>query len=84
LLRRTLNRRIGQTGLPASLVARLWTSAAMAAAAAWGVKLTLGDRHPIVFGGIILGTYGAVYFAAAYLLGIEECAGLFRRFLRRH
>ncbi|HEY2012388.1 MAG TPA: murein biosynthesis integral membrane protein MurJ, partial [Bryobacteraceae bacterium] len=32
LLRRTLNRRIGSTGLPATLVARLWGSAAVAAA----------------------------------------------------
>ena len=33
LLRRTLNRRIGMTGLPASLVARLWISATLGAAA---------------------------------------------------
>ena len=51
LLRRTLNRRIGQTGLPASLVAKLWTSAAVAAAA--GVGRQAGarrGRHPIVYG----------------------------------
>jgi putative peptidoglycan lipid II flippase len=83
LLRRTLNRRIGQTGLPASLVAKLWTSAAVAAAAGWGVKLTLGAGHRIVYGGAILGAYGAVYFAAAYLLGVEECAGALRRLARR-
>jgi putative peptidoglycan lipid II flippase len=83
LLRRTLNRRIGQTGLPAPLVAKLWTSAAVAAAAGWGVKLMLGDGHRIVFGAAILGTYGAFYFAAAYLLGVEECAGAIRRLTRR-
>jgi putative peptidoglycan lipid II flippase len=83
LLRRTLNRRIGQTGLPASLVARLWTSAAVAAAAGWGVKLVVGEGHHILFGGAILGVYGAVYLAAAYLLGVEECAGALRRLTRR-
>jgi putative peptidoglycan lipid II flippase len=83
LLRRTLNRRIGPTGLPASLVAKLWTSAAVAAAAGWGVKLALGEGRPIVFGAAILGTYGAIYFAAAHLLGVEECAGALRRVLRR-
>ena len=83
LLRRTLNRRIGQTGLPASLVAKLWTSAVLAAAAAWGVKLVLGGRHPVAFGALIIGTYGAIYFAAAYTLGVEECAGAVRRILRR-
>jgi putative peptidoglycan lipid II flippase len=83
LLRRTLNRRIGQTGLPLTLVAKLWTSAALAAGAAWGVKLALGNRHPIVFGAAILGTYGAVYFAAAYLFDVEECTGALRRIMRR-
>jgi putative peptidoglycan lipid II flippase len=83
LLRRTLNRRIGQTGLPASLVAKLWASAAVAAAVAWGVKSALGGRHPVVFGALIIGTYGAVYFAAAYLLGVEECAAAMRRLMRR-
>jgi putative peptidoglycan lipid II flippase len=84
LLRRTLNRRIGQTGLPAALVVKLWTSAALAAAGAWAVKLALGSRHPIVFGIVILGTYGVIYFAAAYLLGVEECTGMLRRLTRRH
>jgi putative peptidoglycan lipid II flippase len=83
LLRRTLNRRIGQTGLPASLVAKLWTSTAVAAAAGWGVKLALGEGHRILFGGVILGTYGAVYLAGSYLLGVDECAGVLRRLLRR-
>jgi putative peptidoglycan lipid II flippase len=83
LLRRTLNRRIGQTGLPASLVAKLWTSAALAAAAAWGVKLAIGGKHPLAFGTIVIGTYGAVYFAATYFLGVDECAGSIRRILRR-
>jgi hypothetical protein len=36
-----------------------------------------------VFGAAILGTYGAVYFAAAYLLGVEECSGVLRRFTRK-
>ena len=83
LLRRTLNRRIGRTGLPAALVARLWVSAAVAAAAGWGVKLALGDGHPVRNGAAILGTYGACYFGAAYLLGVEECAAALRRLRRR-
>jgi putative peptidoglycan lipid II flippase len=42
LLRRAVNRRIGATGLPVSLSAKLWTSAAVAAAAGWGVKIAYG------------------------------------------
>ena len=83
LLRRTLNARIGRTGLPASLVARLWLGAAVAAAAAWGVKIALGRHHPLVFGLVVIATYGIVYFGAAWLLRIEECAALVRRLRRR-
>jgi putative peptidoglycan lipid II flippase len=82
LLRRTLNARIGRTGLPATLVARLWTSAVVAAAAGWGVKLILGAVHPVVAGIVILGAYGVVYFAAAGALRVEESAGALRRLAR--
>jgi putative peptidoglycan lipid II flippase len=76
LLRRALNRRIGSTGLPAGLVARLWGSAAAAAAAGWAVKLAIGMAHPLVAGAAILGVYGAVYFGLTYALGVEECRRL--------
>jgi len=81
LLRRTLNRRIGRTGVRAGLVARLWAAALVAAAAAWGVKLAIGHQHPRLDAVPILGAYGLVYFAAAYLLGVEECRGALRRFI---
>jgi putative peptidoglycan lipid II flippase len=82
LLRRGLNRRIGVTGLPASLVAKLWLSALLAAAAAWAVKLQMGTRHPMSGGIAIVAVYGVVYFASAWLLRIEECASVVRRVLR--
>ena len=83
LLRRTLNRRIGPTGLPAPLVAKLWISAAVAAAAAWALKLGIGTRHPMVYDASILCLYGVVYFGATYLSGVEECAGALQRITRR-
>jgi len=82
LLRRSSNRRIGRTGLPVPLVAKLWTAAGAGAAVAWVVKLALGRLHPVVAGIVILIPYGCVYFAIAYLLRVEECAQLFRRVLR--
>ena len=82
LLRRALNRRIGQTGLSASVMAKLWTSAALAAGAAWGCKLVIGRHGPVTSALAILGTYGAVYFAVTYLLGIEECRVTLKRFTR--
>ena len=83
LLRRTLNRRIGRSGLPASLAAKLWTSAALAASAAWAVKLTLGRHGPVSGAVVVLGLYGVVYFAASYLLRVEECRLTLRRFMLR-
>jgi len=83
LLRGTLNRRIGATGVPAGLVARLWIAAALAAAAGWGVKLAFGSHLPKLSAVPILGAYGAVYFGATYVLGVEESAGTIRRFLRK-
>jgi putative peptidoglycan lipid II flippase len=79
LLRRELNRRIGRTGLPGPLVTRLWLAAAVAAAAAWGVKAALGPDHPLKFGLTVIAAYGVVYLAAVWLLRVEECAALVRR-----
>jgi putative peptidoglycan lipid II flippase len=82
LLRRSLNRRIGQTGLPAPLVAKLWSAAAIAAAAGWGVRAILPKLPVYISGGAILGVYGVVYFGITYALGVEECTRTLRR-LRR-
>jgi putative peptidoglycan lipid II flippase len=79
LLRRTLNRRIGNTGLPAALVAKLWTAAAVAAAAGWMVKYAIGIESPRVDGLAILAAYGLTYFGVSYLLGVEECARAIKR-----
>jgi len=46
------------------------------------VKLALGSRDPVVSGIVILSVYGAVYFAATYATGVEECAGVLERFTR--
>jgi putative peptidoglycan lipid II flippase len=81
LLRRTLNRRIGQTGAPAALIARLWIAAVLAAAASWGVKLAIGARGPMITAAIVLPVYGAVYFGATWLLGVPELRSALRRFI---
>ena len=82
LLRRTLNRRIGRTGLSASLTLRLWTAALVAAAAAWSIKLALGTARPTLDGATILAVYGVAYFAATYALQVEESAGVLKRLAR--
>ncbi|MDQ2929513.1 MAG: oligosaccharide flippase family protein, partial [Gemmatimonadota bacterium] len=83
LLRRTLNVRIGRTGLAASLVARLWLAAALAAAAAWGVKLLVGPRSAILLALLTIIPYGAVYFASTAALGVPEVRTMLERVTRR-
>ena len=82
LLRRTLNARIGATGVPAELVARLWGAAALGAAAAWGIKLAIAGARPEVTAILVLVPYGLIYFAVTYLLRVEECGALFAKLAR--
>jgi putative peptidoglycan lipid II flippase len=78
LLRRTLNTRIGDTGLPPALLARLWGAAGIAAGVAWIVKWGLGTSAPIA-GVVILAVYGSVYFLITYAMGVDECVGMLKR-----
>jgi putative peptidoglycan lipid II flippase len=79
LLRRTLARRIGPFDLPRLLLPRLWMSAAIAAAVAFGVKIVLPPMSPILLGGLTLGPYCAIYLGLTLVIGIPQAQGLLRR-----
>jgi CBS-domain-containing membrane protein len=81
LLRASLNRRIGPTGLASSYMAALWLAAALGAAAGWGVKLALPTLHPALGAVAVLGTYGVVFLGVAFALRIPELR-MIRRFLK--
>ena len=83
LLRRTLNARIGTTGLPASYVAKLWIAAAAGAAVAWAVKLSIPPLPPIVAALLIVGPYSVVFIAMSLALGVEGTMSMIKRVLRR-
>ena len=83
LLRRTLNMRIGLTGLPFAFSAKLWTAASVAAALAWGVKLETPGRSPLVGSIAILAVCGVAYLAATYGMRVEECVATVKRIKRR-
>jgi len=72
LLRSRLNARIGVTGLPGRLVFTLWSCAAVAAAAGWGVRVLTAGRNHLVAGLLVLGTYGVVYLAATVVADVPE------------
>lgn len=83
LLRRSMNRRIGRTGLSASYVFKLWVAALLAADIGWTFKMLLGDLHPIPLAAVVLGTYGIAYFGVAYFLSITEAQMLIGRIMLR-
>jgi len=80
LLRRTLNRRIGRTGLPFNYLARLWAAALLAAAIGLGVRYAAGHHSPVLMAIVVLGLYGIAYFGLTFAMGLEESRALFRRF----
>ena len=83
LLRRTLNRRLGSTGLGLGFVAKLWGAAAAGAAGGWGIYLLVPVVHPVARAMVVLGVYGLVYFGITHALRIPQAAALAGRFVRR-
>ncbi|HLL73342.1 MAG TPA: murein biosynthesis integral membrane protein MurJ [Pyrinomonadaceae bacterium] len=82
LLRRTLNGRIGRTGLPLAYISKLWLAALLSAAVAWGIKLLLGARHPAIVAALVLTPYGLLYFAVTTLFKLPEARSVVGRLLR--
>jgi putative peptidoglycan lipid II flippase len=79
LLRRTMNARIGRTGLAASYVARLWIAALVGVGVAWAMKLTFPGHGPIATAVLTIGPYGLVFFAMTIALGLPDAWSLVRR-----
>jgi len=81
LLRRTLNRRIGKTGLPAPYITKVWIAALGAAGAAWLIHHSFRHHSPVLAAVVVLVPFGVFYFAATLALGIPEIRTMFQRFL---
>jgi len=80
LLRHSLNKRIGHTGVRAIYLFKLWVSAAVAAAVGFGLKLVLPPMHAIPLAILVLGTYGVLYFLLGAALSITESRDILKRF----
>jgi putative peptidoglycan lipid II flippase len=79
LLRRSLNRRIGPSGLAAGYLAKISLAAVSAAGIGWLLRTWFGHHHPVTTAVVVLLPYGLVYFATAMLLGLPEARALIRR-----
>ena len=79
LLRRSLNARIGSTGVAAIYLLKLWAAAGIAAAVGFGLKRILPPVHAIPLAILVLGTYGVLYFAIGAGFRVPEA----RRILKK-
>jgi len=86
LLRRSMNARIGSTGIAGIHLVRLWGASILAAGAGWGTLHEVGGWAPVPRACLVLGAYAAVYLAVSSALGVQEVGevmGRLRRALRR-
>ena len=82
LLRRTLNQRIGRTGLAPVYLAKLW-GAALSGAALGAAIRHFFHHGPIPLAIVSLVPYGVVYFIVAYVLSVPEARSFLGMVLRR-
>ena len=83
LLRRSISRRIGRTGIGASMLARLTGAALLAGAAGWGIMRLFDPSRPMLRGVVALLAFSVVYGLATVALGVPEARALVRRVRRR-
>ncbi len=79
LLRRTLNKRIGHTGLSADFTTRLWIAAAIGAGIAWAIKSISPVNHPIATALLVLTPYGLVYLVTTIVFNVPEARSVIAR-----
>src|SRR6202140_745685 len=82
LLRRTLNRRIGATGLSRAYLAKGWGAALVAAGIGRAILFLVGHHNPILVAIVVLGPFGVAYFAGAAALGLPEVRAILGMFSR--
>jgi len=79
MLRRTLNHRIGITGLPKIYLVKLWAAALVAAFVGWVIHHFFRHHSAVLSGVVVLVPYCACYLGAALALDLDEAHAFFRR-----
>jgi putative peptidoglycan lipid II flippase len=85
LLRKSLNKKIGQTGLPMKFQFKVWAIAVVSAAVGAAVgRLVLPQHlHVIVRAVVACGIYGVLYFGLGYFFQVEQAQGFIQKVMRR-
>ena len=83
LLRASLNRQIGKTGLAPSYLIRLWIAALVAGLAGWGILRLLGETHPVARAAVVLVPFGILYVAILAGWRVPEAGAFLARVRRR-
>jgi putative peptidoglycan lipid II flippase len=79
LLRRSLNRRIGRTGLAGGYLVKLGLAALLATGIGWGLRILFGHHYPIFTAILVLLPFGIVYLSSTMLLGVAEARTFSRK-----
>lgn len=79
LLRSRMNRRVGRTGVPGSLMLALWAAALGAGALAFGAKQLLAGQHRWIVAIPVIAVFGAAYFGLTKALRVSESVELLAR-----
>lgn len=84
-LRRSLNEKIGLTGLPLKFQGKVWTMAFVSAALAFviGHGIVPTDWHILLRATVALAVYGICYFAFGVILQLEQAQALTGKIARR-
>jgi len=82
LLRRSMNAKIGVTGVPVKRVAVLWLAALGAAVPAIAIKIGMGIAHPVYLALAALPVFGATYLFLTTRARVPEAAEFTQRVSR--
>lgn len=72
LIRKSLSGKIGRFSLGGVAIPKAWAAAAVASVVGYIAKIYWPSSHPFIAGVIVLGIYGLIYLALAWMLGLEE------------
>src|SRR5262249_57231055 len=75
LLRRGMNRRIGQVRFPAIYFAKLWFAGVVAAAVGWGLGVGVHPHEPLLVGAVVLLAFGVADLGVRAVWGLRRGGG---------